>query len=62
MSPVCFLEAKIISKYTTTGNWCYGFEFCGGCGYLVVGGRSFSGNCGGGSTSGKFHSHDDLPL
>ena len=38
MSSVGPLEAKIIPKLRTPGNYCHGCDFCGGGGGLVVGG------------------------
>ena len=53
MSSLGLLEAKIIPKLTTTGNYCHGLYFPGfgsglevGGGKLVVGGGSFGGHWG----------------
>ena len=44
MSSLGLLEAKIIPKLRTTGNYCHGCDFCNGGGGLVV--------CGGGLVVG----------
>ena len=38
MSSLGLLEAKIITKLRTTGNYCHGGYFCGCGGGLLVGG------------------------
>ena len=62
MSSISSLEAKITPKLGNTGNYCYGCEFCGvsgglvvGGGGLVVGGGGVCCNYLGGSTGGRFH-------
>ena len=68
MSSLGLLEAKIIQKWRTTGNYCHGCYFCGidsglvvGVGALVVGGGCFWGHWGGVCTGDGFHrSYADL--
>ena len=52
MSSLGFLEAKIIPKLWTTGNYCLGCDFCnGGVGLVVCGGGL---GVGGGSVCGDW--------
>ena len=53
-------EAKMITKQRTTSNYCYGCAVCGCGGGLGVSGGSVSGNCGGGSTGGRYHRSYDV--
>ena len=46
MSSLGILEAKVIPKQRTTGNYCHGCHFCGCGSGLVVGGGSFLGDLG----------------
>ena len=52
MSSLGPLEAKIIIKLRTQGNYCHGYDLCGSCGGLVVGHVAFL--VGGGRFCGDF--------
>ena len=61
MSSLGLLEAKIIKKFRTMGNYCHGCFFGGfgiglvvGVGALVIGSGIFLGHCGGVCSGGGF--------